>query len=203
MLHSPHRFLEEKVLSSEELRSRLALWLTVAKSSYLLKKVTFQRPKVYCLTGFYQLARARARSEIGAASTNVGIAAERVPGGLTIGPLNNGRYIECDTYMKDSNVWAAQFHQLDVKYFLRKIEGDPVKLPATIALLSDISGDMTMSAGDVPDDGATVLDGTGTKQANIADVGLVSEAVKEVEDESDESTRYWQVFDKAKGKLEY
>lgn len=60
-----------------------------------------------------------------------------------------------------------------------------------------------MSAGDVPDDGATVLDGTGTKQANIADVGLVSEAVKEVEDESDESTRYWQLFDKAKGKLEY
>ena len=207
---SPYQFFEDNVLRSPKTRAHLRLWLTVAKSSYLVNKITFQRPKVYCVTGFYELVGARARSNIGnsnSASANVGSGIGTliggVPVGITIGPFENGRILECDTYMKGSNIWAARFHQLDVEYLRKKTGGEPPAPPSTISLLSDYSrrGDMVMGGQEVQESGSTAVSDTDIQEANTVNIGLSEVVDEEVESDPTNTAEYWEVFDRAERRL--
>ncbi|KAH7261552.1 hypothetical protein BKA59DRAFT_386255, partial [Fusarium tricinctum] len=67
---------------------KLAIWLTTAKGSYLLRKATFQKPKIYCITGHYELTGVRAwihsssNIELDAAVSAEVLAASGIPIGL-------------------------------------------------------------------------------------------------------------------------
>ena len=110
------------VLSDPNARRKLTLWVSVARSAYMLRKAAFRRPKIWMLTGRYLLHDVRAyksaklKPEL---SAEVSPQISGVAGGPPIGgSLHLGweRGIEADIKMPNTNVWAAQWRLLDTEF---------------------------------------------------------------------------------------
>jgi hypothetical protein len=194
------------VLRSPEVRTKLALWLSAAKSTYLLRKATFRKPKIYCVTGLYELDGAYAWIDNGsetALSTSIDSAtmgvASGIPIGLQLGPFAASDSLTCNMYLKGKHVWAARFHQLDVSYVRQGADMDAF-IASHISLLYDVTipGEAIMGS-DSPINGKIVCQGDDSIEANGADVLMIGEIEELTDNESDE---YWLALEEAMQELE-
>ena len=199
-------FFSDKVIQSAEIRKKLAIWLTTSKSSYLFRRATFQKPKVYCITGVYELAGARS---ISSDSWNVSVdfkleplvlgAATGIPIGLEIGPFQNGKYLKASVIMPEKSIWLAQFHQLNVEYLQMAASGE-TPLPTRIDLRPDVTYPRGGLMADQPIPVETkALEGVEVRNATAVNIGL-SENLEEVQEEED--GKYWEAFKEAERRLE-
>lgn len=199
-------FFSNQVIQSAEIRKKLAIWLTASKSSYLFRRATFQKPKVYCVTGIYELEGVRL---ISSNSWNVSIdfnleplilgAATGIPIGFEIGPFQNGKYLRANVVMPEKNIWFAQYHQLNVQYLQMAASGE-TPLPTRIDLRPDVTNPRGGLMADQPPPAETkVLDGVEVRSATAVNIGL-SGSPEEVEDEEDGT--YWEAFKEAERRLE-
>ena len=113
------------VLSDPDAIRKLTLWVSVARSAYILRKAAFRRPKIWMLTGRYLLHDVRAyksgklKPEL---SAEVSPQVSGVAGGPPIGgslSLGWERDIEADITMPNANVWAAQWRLLDTEFVIK------------------------------------------------------------------------------------
>ena len=100
---------------------------------------------MYYVTGFYELSGVRARigsstkihADVDVSADVIG-AATGIPIGLQIGPFSDKRTLQATISMPETGIWAARFHQLDVGYIRKALEGQ-ASLPATIRLRPDVT----------------------------------------------------------------
>lgn len=199
-------FFRDRVIQYADIRKKLAIWLTTSKSSYLFKKVTFQKPKIYCVTGIYELEGVRS---ISSDSWNVSVdfkleplvlgATTGIPIGFEIGPFQNGKYLKASVVMPEKNIWLAQFHQLNVQYLQMVVSGE-TPLPTRIDLRPDVTNPRGGLMAAQPPPGETkVLGGLEVRGATAVNISL-SDRLEEVEDKEDGA--YWEAFDEAEKRLE-
>ncbi|KAH7009343.1 uncharacterized protein B0I36DRAFT_356604 [Microdochium trichocladiopsis] len=114
-------------------------------------------------------------------------AAAGIPIGAEIGPFANGTSLKANIVMPGAAIWAARFHQLDVKYIKMAIEGR-VELPNTIMLRTDMTypGGVLMNDGPVRGENEEV-DGVQVKEATAVRLRLSSLAEELTEGEPDGS----------------
>ena len=193
----------------------MAIWLTAAKGSYLLRKATFQKPKVYCVTGLYELRGVRARVgsssginlDFGVSPEMVG-AATGIPVGLEIGPFANNKYMEATVAIQEPAIWAARFHQLDVEYIRGALEAQPERsLPTTIRLRPDVTdpgrglmGD-TAEEDEESDGEAQVLIGSDVRSATGARLRM-NDLVEEMSEDYCQEDEYSKAFDVAERRID-
>ncbi|KAF5255947.1 hypothetical protein FOXYS1_13607 [Fusarium oxysporum] len=196
-LKDPQVFLNNYVLRSPSTRARLAQWLTAAKSSYLYRKATFQKPRVYYVTGVYELDDAYAWVSRGSESTaGMGVdaavmgLATGTPVGINIGPFEQSTQLTFRGQVKGRQVWAARFHQLRVDYVRQSVDSD-LSIPSNIFLLDD----ETVGSGAVMGSESPVVDKLACKRdecifANGVDI-YVSDSVEEPIDGEKDYLKVW------------
>ncbi|PYI28214.1 hypothetical protein BP00DRAFT_403451 [Aspergillus indologenus CBS 114.80] len=154
ILKDPESFLITSVLSNSQAQQKLKLWLSAARSSYLLNFKFARRPKIWLLTGLYLLEGTRtivSRSQsnqvsVGISSAVIG-ALSSVPVGGSV-KLGQGVSWEIAMEVEDEHVWAAQFRLLDAKYIKLGSNGvDGITLPMSIGLYRDIMSVNTVRGG--------------------------------------------------------
>lgn len=174
------------------------IWLTAAKGSYLFKTATFQKPKVYCVTGFYELVDVRARISSSSEAT-VGFSVTPAPGvipiGLEIGPFADGKSLKATYTEHGTGIWAARFHQLDVEYIRAALQGQPEpSLPTTIRLRPDVTNPGGgIMAGRRQEEGKPdnrVLVGGDVQLATAARLGLDEGVVEEMDEDYRDGDEY-------------
>ncbi|ETN44333.1 uncharacterized protein HMPREF1541_10513 [Cyphellophora europaea CBS 101466] len=140
----PETFLLEHVLREPKAQRALMLWLSAARSAYMLKLKWARKPKIWMLTGQYLLDDARTVSissceetgKVGVTSAAVGALAG-VPVGGSIGLGHNSK-AQVTMEMPGQNVWAARYHLVDTD-FVRLKAGEEAQLPPVIALHPDVT----------------------------------------------------------------
>ncbi|KAH7139871.1 hypothetical protein B0J13DRAFT_527533 [Dactylonectria estremocensis] len=211
VLNDPEKFFEDRVLQNPDIRKKLAIWLTTAKGSYVLRKATFQKPKIYCVTGRYELTGVRARisssSDVAldaVVSPEVIGAASGIPIGLQIGPFSDGKSLVATVAMPETGIWAARFHQLDVGY-IRSALNSPASLPGVISLRPDVTDPSGGLMGGTDPDGEVLgdkeLTGSDTLFATVARLRM-QESVEEMEEDYMEEDDYAKLFDEAEQLIE-
>ncbi|RAO65941.1 uncharacterized protein BHQ10_001953 [Talaromyces amestolkiae] len=121
-LKDPETFLTTQVLSNPQARATLKLWLSSARSDYVMNMRWARRPKIWFLTGLYMLSDAHtivrksssSSIDVGLSSAIVG-ALSGVPVGGSVS-LGQGDAWEMAMGMEGEHVWAAQYRLLDAKY---------------------------------------------------------------------------------------
>ena len=199
----------EKVIQNEAVRKRLTRWLTVAKSKWVFYAATFQKPRVYCVTGFYKLGEVVAKIEysqtrsgtVGVSSAIIG-ATTGVPIGGKIGPFKDGRMLDANVVMSEDNVWAARFHQLKIEYVQIATAGT-TELPSAIVLYEDCTHPREGLMKDAPmvKDTKTVEAPQDIKVANGVRVVTNLEEIEEIPEDHDPEDKYWSAFDVAEKRL--
>ncbi|KAL2127637.1 hypothetical protein VTI74DRAFT_10378 [Chaetomium olivicolor] len=216
-LNHPAKFFETRVLQHPNIRKELAVWLTAAKGSYLFRKATFQIPKVYCVTGLYELRGVRARVgsssdislDLGVSPELVGAATSGIPVGLEIGPFANSKYLAATVAIREPAIWAARFHQLDVEYIRGALEAQPTEpsLPPTIRLRPDVTDPGRGLMGDTgeedeeSDGEAQVLVEPDVRSATGARLRM-SDLVEEMSEDYCEEDEYSKAFDVAERRID-
>ncbi|EED24580.1 conserved hypothetical protein [Talaromyces stipitatus ATCC 10500] len=145
-LKDPEAFLSNHVLMNPKARSALKLWLSSARSDYVMNMRWARRPKIWFLTGLYILKGARtivrkqssSTIEVGLNSAIVG-ALSGVPIGGSVS-LGQGDAWELQMGMEEEHVWAAQYRLIDAKYIAvsSRTRSEVMALPATMSLYKDI-----------------------------------------------------------------
>ncbi|RMZ03720.1 hypothetical protein D0860_06700 [Hortaea werneckii] len=147
--NSPHRrdFLRRRVLQHEPARNDLLAWLTAADSALVRAKSVFRRPKVWLLTGLYELLDACTYSLQSAnPSLSFGVDAELMaalaatPVGMSM-EIHGGRTALALTETKGPAIWAARWQRIDARYIRTAEEERQARanLHITIKLLMDTS----------------------------------------------------------------
>lgn len=153
-LFDPSQFLANKLLNDLDARRKLTLWISVARSDYILKKVAFRKPKIWMLTGRYLLHNVRKYSlkklkpefEVGVSPQITG-GTGGPPIGGSLG-LDWEHGIEADMRMPDANVWAAQWRLLDVEYVLKStIQAVGPTNPVQFGLFPDVTSQGVLRGG--------------------------------------------------------
>ncbi|GFF54957.1 hypothetical protein IFM58399_09956 [Aspergillus lentulus] len=156
VLKDPEEFLIMLVLSNLRAQEKLRLWLSAARSDYVMKIKFARRPKVWLLTGLYILEDARALAFRGqSAEVLTGVSASII-GALSSVPLGgslslgNGRSWEVSMEVAEQHVWAAQYCLLDAHFIKAGRDGvDGIKLPLSMGLYRDfLSVNTVRGAGD-------------------------------------------------------
>jgi hypothetical protein len=216
---SPDTFFRDRVLEDDSIRKALGIWLSTAKSSYVRKRITLQKPRVYCLTGFYEFTDAVAKTEDGRSfnmtagvSDTVMAAATTVPVGVTIGPFADRGTMAANIEVKGPAIWAARFHRLDVAFLKKATKGDKTLDPTTTielypdatsakhGLRASLRGEEETEVTEPiawPEDAKK--DGLKLSAADAATVAI-SEAEELSEDDEDnieDRHKYWQTFAEA------
>jgi hypothetical protein len=119
---SPRAFLDERVLTKDTCKKTLERWLVVANPSL---KTVFTSPKIWFLTGLYELedtlSFSSAKSTIGARG---GISSDLLAAlGVPIGAGADAEKAKSQiqsVQIKEPLVWAARYQLLDAKYLYRK-----------------------------------------------------------------------------------
>lgn len=147
-LHSPETFLTNHVLTTPKARAALKLWLSSARSDYVMNMRWARRPKIWFLTGLYLLSDARtivrksssSSIDVGLSSAIVG-ALSGVPVGGSVS-LGQGDAWEMTLGMEEEHVWAAQYRLIDAKYISASSSSarrsEELALPPTMSLYKDI-----------------------------------------------------------------
>lgn len=145
---SPKAFLTTQILPNPKARSTLKLWLSSARSDYVMNMRWARRPKIWFLTGLYLLSGARTivrkssstHIDVGLSSAIVGAL-----GGVPIGgsvSLGQGDMWEMTMGMEEEHVWAAQYRLIDAKYISASTsatkQNEEMALPPTMSLYKDI-----------------------------------------------------------------
>ncbi|PYH49982.1 uncharacterized protein BP01DRAFT_310204 [Aspergillus saccharolyticus JOP 1030-1] len=160
ILKDPESFLLTSVLNNPQAQQKLKLWLSAARSSYLLNFKFARRPKIWLLTGLYILEGTRTlvsqsqsnQVSVGISSTVIG-ALSSVPVGGSV-KLGQGTSWEVTMEVEDQHVWAAQFRLLDARFIKLDSKGlEDVTLPTSMGLYRDI-----MSVSRVRGGGRDVVD---------------------------------------------
>lgn len=146
-LRSPETFLTTQVLTNPKARAALKLWLSSARSDYVMNMRWARRPKIWFLTGLYLLSDARtivrksssSSIDVGLSSAIVG-ALSGVPVGGSVS-LGQGDAWEMSMGMEEEHVWAAQYRLIDAKYLSASSSArrnEDLALPPTMSLYKDI-----------------------------------------------------------------
>ncbi|OAP61371.1 hypothetical protein AYL99_03574 [Fonsecaea erecta] len=199
----------EKVIQDDTILKRLTRWLSVAKSQWIFYAATFQKPKVFCVTGFYELEEVMARTDyshthsatLGVSSAVIG-AATGVPIGGNIGPLKDGRSLKANVVLEEKSIWAARFHQLKVEY-IQMATAATTTLPSTIMLYEDCTHPRgaLMNEPPVIEETRTVELEEDISMADAARVGTRLEEIEEIPDDADPGDNYWRAFEVAETRL--
>lgn len=207
LVHSPDEFFK-KVLQRPQTLDKLTSWLTAAKSAWIFYQATFQKPRVYCCTGFYELRQTTARiihggkfsAELSVSPETIAIASGGVPVGGKIGPFANGQSLESNFSAPESGIWAARYHQLKVEYIQLATQGT-TQPPRNIMLKPDCTHPRggLMGEGPVVEETRVVETSDEIRYAQGA-VATLEEA-KEIEDQSVDD-KYWEAFREAEERLE-
>ncbi|KAH8697814.1 hypothetical protein BGW36DRAFT_379524 [Talaromyces proteolyticus] len=176
-LKDPEKFLHTHVLTNPQAQSSLKLWLSSARSQYVMNMKWARRPKIWLLTGLYILEGTRTvvrkststKVEAGVNSALIG-AVSSVPIGGSIS-LGMGDEWEMAMEMDEGHVWAAQYRLVDARYLLGRSGQKAGGLPV-IGLYKDILS-VNMKRGGTADEVEVAL-------------SPASEAVDEEKDEKDE-----------------
>ncbi|TKA47388.1 hypothetical protein B0A49_13534 [Cryomyces minteri] len=216
ILDDPEEFFQQTVLQHPEVQRKLQLWLTVAHSAFVALEAFFKKPKIYCLTGFYELERVSAKTddgksdslEAGISSAVVG-AATGVPVGFAIGPLANGKTIEADVFMPGPCIWAARYQQIDVEWRKETTQGKS-PLPKITLRPEPVFSKYMVRAGPkrADEEAEESLDPTQSEaQVRKGDeMTMKLRGADEVMDgmeemDTEEEKKYWKAFKKAEDRL--
>ncbi|KAK5698288.1 hypothetical protein LTR97_007249 [Elasticomyces elasticus] len=193
VLEDSNAFFEKMVISQPDTRNRLLVWLTTAASAYVIKKVALRTPKVWMLTGLYELEQVQAFNvkssspgvELGLdPAVLAALAAVPIGGSVSFG--NEHTAIQTSS-LPGANVWAAQWQRLKVDYVKLRKDESPA-LPLQLVLLPDVS----MPSRAVLSDSESELQG----------VELIIEDAQGGEDEiSDDDQTYQSAFKKAEERI--
>ena len=185
------------------------MWLTAAKSAWLFYRATFQKPRVFCCTGYYQLSKVSANiksegnlsGKLGVSPAVVG-AASGIPVGGTIGPFSNGQSLAANVTMAEPAIWAARFHQLKVEY-LQIAEGTKTELSPNIMLKPDCTHPRGGLMGDEPAVSETkvVEEPDKIKYAQGVVTTSWTEA-EEIGDDEELDGKYWEAFETSVSRLQ-
>ncbi|GIC90287.1 uncharacterized protein Aud_006721 [Aspergillus udagawae] len=144
-LKDPEEFLATSVLRNPKAQEKLKLWLSAARSAYVLNFKFARRPKVWMLTGLYLLEDARtmvSRNNSSMISAGVSgaligaLSSVAVGGSLSLGEGNSW---QMTTELSEQHVWAAQYRLLDARFIKVGREGaESVKLPLSMGLYRDV-----------------------------------------------------------------
>ena len=205
---SPDKFFK-KILQQPETLDKLETWLTAAKSAWIFYRATFQKPRVYCCTGFYELSQTTARiirggklsTELSVSPEVAAIASGGVAIGGTIGPFSNGKSLNSTLSAPEAGIWAARYHQLKVEYL-------QIATQATTQLLQNIKlkPDCTDPRGGLMGDDPKVKDTRVVEKPDdirYAQGAIATlEEAEEIEDQCQDYEKYWKAFQKAEERLE-
>ncbi|RHZ50231.1 hypothetical protein CDV55_100288 [Aspergillus turcosus] len=145
ILKDPEEFLGTSVLSSPKAQEKLKLWLSAARSAYVLNFKFARRPKIWMLTGLYLLEDARtmvsrhnsSKVSAGVSGSLVGAISSVPVGGFL--SLGEGTSWEMTMELTEQHVWAAQYRLLDARFVkVGKGGADSVKLPLSLGLYRDV-----------------------------------------------------------------
>ncbi|MCJ1307160.1 hypothetical protein MMC25_000806 [Agyrium rufum] len=142
------KFLNEVVLRLPEGALWLSSKLAIARKLRILRKLKFQQPRIWLLTGLYTMADARVVSSSERGRSAGGMASVPIPdpSGITalleIMPqlsmhIESNRKLEGGAQILGTKIYAAQYQQLDVKYIA--IEDGRNTLPNQVNLLNIFS----------------------------------------------------------------
>ncbi|OJJ48341.1 hypothetical protein ASPZODRAFT_14482 [Penicilliopsis zonata CBS 506.65] len=123
ILKDPESFLTNQVIPNPRAQECLKLWLSAARSQYVLNFKFARRPKIWMLTGVYLLEGARAviKTENGSkvsadiSSSLIG-SLSGIPIGGSISLSGEGAW-QLAVELDERHVWAAQFRLVDTKYY--------------------------------------------------------------------------------------
>ncbi|GFF62311.1 hypothetical protein IFM60648_00589 [Aspergillus lentulus] len=145
ILKDPEEFLATSVLSNPKAQEKLKLWLSAARSAYVLNFKFARRPKVWMLTGLYLLEETRtmvsrhnsSKISAGVSGSIVGALSSVPVGGFL--SLGEGNSWEMTMELTEQHVWAAQYRLLDA-HFVKVGKGgaESVKLPLSMGLYRDV-----------------------------------------------------------------
>jgi hypothetical protein len=201
--------LSERVLRNERSRCKLGVWLTCTTASLLWRKTTLQKPRIYLVTGLYELAEVTARTtsartgdfEVGISDTIIATTTGAPIGG-TIGPLGDHSILSANVTMRGLAIWAASFKGLDVHFLRTAILDDTGPFSTTFIKLNEDytsrghlrgSSDQPTVTEQIPwtfDEGPTEQ----LLNANAATIQI--EDVAELLKGDDEvASKYWKWFD--------
>lgn len=187
---------------------KLGVWLTAAKSAYVFYKATFQKPRVFCLTGYYEMSDVKARVQGNTAvastvtvSSGIVAAASCIPVGGRIGPSSNGQTLQANISISGPCVWAARFHELKVDYIQMATAG-MIDISRMITLLDDCTHPRggLMGSEPVVQKTRVVNEADDIKHAQYVATALGE--VNEVADKAERDREYWQAFDAAASRLD-
>ncbi|KAG2026249.1 hypothetical protein GB937_001757 [Aspergillus fischeri] len=144
ILKDPEEFLATSVLSNPKAQEKLKLWLSAARSAYVLNFKFARRPKIWMLTGLYLLEDARTMvSRHNSSKISAGVSGSLV-GALSSVPvggflsLGEGNSWEMTMELTEQHVWAAQYRLLDARFVKVDKGADSVKLPLSMGLYRDV-----------------------------------------------------------------
>ena len=195
---SPSTFLKDKVLTTDIVRQRLQMWLSVARSNYLFKQFLRRRPKVWMLTALYELegVSTYALSEKGfSASAKLSSALAGIVSTVPVGgSLSAGaqRGIVTEGFVPQPMVYAARWQLLKSNYVERGREHDPLTIelhPDNIYSIGYVMGDDEEEENEAEDADFAVLECAAAKSEDFEDSGRLTED-------------YWAAFQTAERMME-
>jgi hypothetical protein len=172
--------------------ANLKLWLSAAKSEYVIKIKWLRKPVIWMCTGLYLLEGTRVFTvpkrtldtsvSIGSATTAT----------LTGVPIGGSIKISPDTSLAVSStseerlVWAAQYRKLDAKY-IRLGDGETAALPNILTLYQNVTNDGPLRRDDKEEMNAVQIDVSGETE----------EEAQEKEEDSISEEVYYERLEKA------
>ncbi|KAL2851366.1 hypothetical protein BJX68DRAFT_275346 [Aspergillus pseudodeflectus] len=188
-LQDPRAFLDERVLTKDKCKKTLERWLVVANPSL---KTVFTSPKIWYLTGLYELqdtlSFSTAKSTIGARG---GISADVLALlGAPVGARADAEKAKSQiqsVQIKEPLVWAARYQLLDAKYlYLKKDKA----LPQSLVCL----GPKALYSNDFRGEG---------DNANYDELSLLEPGQESISDgPASDAEEYWDEIKKAQHKWE-
>ncbi|PWY86854.1 hypothetical protein BO70DRAFT_427850 [Aspergillus heteromorphus CBS 117.55] len=144
VLKDPESFLTASVLNNPLAQQKLKLWLSAARSAYVLNFKFARRPKIWLLTGLYMLegtrtvvSRGHSKDASAGISSSVLGALSGVPVGGSVS-LGHETSWELAMEVPERHVWAAQFRLLDAQFIkMGKTGLEGVQLPTSMGLYRD------------------------------------------------------------------
>jgi hypothetical protein len=207
--------LSERVLRNEEVRRKLSVWLTCTTASLVWRKATLQKPRIYLVTGLYELSEVTARTastasgdfEVGISDT-IMATTTGAPVGGTIGPLGDHSMLEANITMRGPAIWAASFKRLDAHFMKAATIEDTSSSPTTLIRLNEDftsqghlrgSSNQSTVTRQIPwtpdEEGLTKL-----LDANAATI-QVEDLAELLEEDDEAASKYWKWFDVAERRI--
>jgi hypothetical protein len=191
-------FFENHVLAEKETLAWLHKCISVARFTYLMKNMAFQKPSIWLLTGVYTLEDATFGTlKIKEGHINAAVSAPIISQALMgLDPgisvnVSKDCSVKCDGKIPESSVWAGQWVRLKIDFLPRNRAIDPNEI--SLRELQDLGGPLR-----APDDSANLgcvvqlsLD-EDLDQNDFPDIIPAENVDKDINDQS-----FWDAYEKA------